>query len=229
MELNSDTKKEDFLEVDAHIPGQNFACLSFLSPEKIIQKKELYILHKFIIDLFKSNKEGIEDLSYEDIIKKFDDFTYLNNDALTAEFSEKNDFQTCVRGIKVRGVYDTQKEANIRAKVLQRMDNSFNVFVGQVGYWLPWDPNPDKIKDQEYAESELNNLMHEYQKNQEQKDLFYNEQLQQRKKDTRNNNKSESSDSDSESDIIDENKQSSSSANNDLMESVDPWLKNKEK
>jgi hypothetical protein len=226
MELNSDTPKEDFLEVDSQIPGQNFACLSFLSPEKIIQKKELFILHKFIKDLFKSNKDEIENLSNDDLIKKYEDFSYSNTLALTKEFGEENEFLTSVRGIKVRGVYDTQKEANIRAKVLQRMDNNFNVFVGQVGYWLPWDPNPDEIKDQEYGESELNNLMHEYQKNQEQKDIFYNEQLQQRKKDTRNN-KAES-DSDSESESTDANKETNS-ANNNLMESIDPWLHNKEK
>jgi hypothetical protein len=41
--------------------------------------------------------------------------------------------------LKVRGVYDTLREAQVRAKVLQRRDPNFNVFLGQVGYWLPWD------------------------------------------------------------------------------------------
>ena len=30
----------DFLEVDKPIPGQNYACLSFVSPENIIKQKE---------------------------------------------------------------------------------------------------------------------------------------------------------------------------------------------
>ena len=35
----SDTTVEDFLEVDTPIGGQNYACLSFISPEKILKEK----------------------------------------------------------------------------------------------------------------------------------------------------------------------------------------------
>merc|ERR1712196_138401 len=154
----------------------------------IIKKKELYILTKFIKDLFDTNKiEEIKDYSSDDIVSKYGDFKYQYEESLTKKFSEENDHATNVRGLKVRGVYDTQKEAQLRAKVLQRLDPNFNVFVGQVGYWLPWDPEPDSVGEQEYLESELNNLMQEYKKNQEQKDLFYNEQLQERKKNTQEN------------------------------------------
>ena len=30
------TENEDFLEVDRPVPGQNYACLSFISPENIV-------------------------------------------------------------------------------------------------------------------------------------------------------------------------------------------------
>ena len=36
--------------------------------------------------------------------------------------------------------------------MLQRRDSNFNVFVGQVGYWLPWDPQAHQIENQEYLE-----------------------------------------------------------------------------
>ena len=36
------------------------------------------------------------------------------------EFFEDNDCQNCIRGLKVRGVFDTYKEAQIRSKVLLR-------------------------------------------------------------------------------------------------------------
>ena len=48
---------------------------------------------------------------------------------------------------------------NIRSKVLQKMDNRFDVFVGQVGYWLPWDPNADKVADEVFQNSQLNDMM----------------------------------------------------------------------
>ena len=39
---------EDFLEVDNPIPGQNYVCLSFVSPEKELQKKDTYYIHSFL-------------------------------------------------------------------------------------------------------------------------------------------------------------------------------------
>lgn len=74
-----------------------------------------------------------------------------------------------IRGLKVRGVYDTYEEATSRAKTLRDTDKHFHVFVGEVGKWLPWDPEPDSknVKDAEYAETELNNLMQSYRKNQQ--------------------------------------------------------------
>ena len=42
------------------------------------------------------------------------------------------------------------------------MDNTFHVFVGQVGFWLPWDPEPSNISDEEYTESQLNDLVKNY-------------------------------------------------------------------
>ena len=34
----------------------------------------------------------------------------------------------------------------MRAKMLRKMDPNHNVFVGQVGFWLPWDPDPFDVQ-----------------------------------------------------------------------------------
>jgi hypothetical protein len=70
-----------------------------------------------------------------------------------------------VRGIKVRGVYDTKEEADARAKQLQDIDPDFHIFVGEVGKWLSQDPDPNSITDQQYREKELNKLMKDYKSN----------------------------------------------------------------
>ncbi len=72
-----------------------------------------------------------------------------------------------VRGLKVRGVYGTREEADKQAKSLQSDDPDFHVFVGEVGKWLPWDPDPNSATDQEYREEELQKLMESYKKNRE--------------------------------------------------------------
>lgn len=43
-----DAVVEDFLDEDTEIPGQRFALLSFLSPEKVLDKKELFFFQKFL-------------------------------------------------------------------------------------------------------------------------------------------------------------------------------------
>ena len=168
--------EQDFLEVDRPIPGQNFVCLSFISPENVLEDKRLYTLYKFHL----SQNEGSE-LTFAQFKEKYEDFSDLNEKTIQTEFDEICDFRTNVRGVKIRGVYDTQREANIRAQVLQKMDNSFHVYVGQVGYWLPWDPNPNNIEEQEYLNKDLNRLNKEYAKNQTKRDMFYEEQKREKK------------------------------------------------
>ena len=173
---------EDFLSVDNRVPGQNYCCLSFISPEKIVKQKETFILHEFLKDISEEYK-----ISEDKLIDKFEDFKYKNEADLTEKFTENNDFCTNVRGVKVRGIYDTKKEADIRAKVLQRQDKTHSVFVGQVGYWLPWDPSLsylDKVEGQ-YLDNDLNTLMQKYNENQESKDVFFQEMVKEKTSSTK--------------------------------------------
>ena len=179
MDTNKDIElEEDFLNVDNPIPGQNFVCLSFLSPEKILKNKDLYILHNFMKELCSEYN-----ITEKNLIEKFDDYKYKNEKDLNEKFTENNDFQTNVRGVKIRGIYDTKREADVRAKVLQRQDKTHNVFVGQVGYWLPWDPSLSYLDgvQGEYLDKDLNTLMQKYNENQENKDMFFQDMVNEKK------------------------------------------------
>ncbi len=136
-----------------------------------------------VVDLMKRMKRvfDVNQVEYDKWKELTEDFRFREGDALGRKFDEQNNFQTSVRGVKVRGVYDTYREAEIRSKVLQRMDSRFDVFIGQVGYWLPWHPDVNKIQDQEYMNDELNTLVKEYKSNEAKRDIFYKEQVQQRK------------------------------------------------
>ncbi len=136
-----------------------------------------------VVDLMKRMKRvfDVNQVEYDKWKELTEDFRFREGDALGRKFDEQNNFQTSVRGVKVRGVYDTYREAEIRSKVLQRMDSRFDVFIGQVGYWLPWHPDVNKIQDQEYMNDELNTLVKEYKNNEAKRDIFYKEQVQQRK------------------------------------------------
>ena len=175
---NTDTEPiEDYLEEDKPIPGQKYVCLSFISPDKVLGTKLEFQMYNFL-------KHSNSDYSktYEEFREEFKYYLEENEEKLQEAFDETVDYQTNVRGVKVRGVYDNLRAANIRAKVLQKLDRSFHVYVGQVGYWLPWDPTANNVEDQEYAEPELNRLVKEYKQNETKKDLFYEEQKREKQK-----------------------------------------------
>ena len=44
----SEEEKVDYLDVDDTIPGQNYVCLSFVSPEALIEKREAFNVCKFL-------------------------------------------------------------------------------------------------------------------------------------------------------------------------------------
>jgi len=167
----------DYLEVDKPIPGQNFVCISFVSPEKIIKDKNLHYVKKFLNSI-SDTCPGIQKMNLE---KEYEEFIYKNEEKLELEYNKNNNDITSTRGIKIRGTYSTKREADIRAQVLQRLDKNFHVYVGQVGYWLPWDPNPDRIADNQYMEKELQNLVKYYNNNQMEKEIFYKDQVRSRK------------------------------------------------
>jgi len=168
--MNSEVE-EDFLENDPEIRGQTYCLLSFISPEKVLKDKNMYFIQKFL-----EHKAPDLNLDADKVSEQYKDFMYTREENLETEFNKQNDFRTSVRGVKVRGTYDNLKEAQIKAKRLQTRDKNFHVFVGQVGYWLPWDPQADYIENQEFQNAELNKLMKEYKTNSEHRDVLYEEQ-----------------------------------------------------
>ena len=170
-------EKTDFLEVDDPIGGQQFVCLSFVSPEDVIQNKEAFKTAKFLQSYAKD-----KGMKFEEVYEDYLGFQYKFQDEIQRDFDKENKGQTNIRGVKIRGVYSTKEEAESRAKKLHRIDSSFHVFIGQVGYWLPWNPCADKIEDEQFLDSGLNELMEKYKENNINKDLMYEEQKREKMK-----------------------------------------------
>lgn len=128
------------------------------------------------MNAFQAYLEGAKSELKESKLKEmYDEFLYTNRQKLEDKFYEANEFRTTVRGLKIRGTYSTKEEAVARSKKLQRLDPTHNIFVGEIGKWLPWDPEPSQVAEQEYAEEELNTLMKKYKENEEEKDMFERE------------------------------------------------------
>ena len=188
----------DLLDEDQPLAGQKFVCMSFVSPEKIVKQKELYVFEQFVKQWeFAKSMEKFSDflqfvsfkysLKIDDIMADMKEFTteeesklrestleddfknFLdkNEDKLTEKFNRDHSFQTSVRGLKIRGVYGTQDEAELRCKKLRENDPNHDIYVGPVGIWVPWDPDAYKTGRIEFMEDELNQLHKEKLKNEE--------------------------------------------------------------
>lgn len=116
-------------------------------------------------DFVKEEQTNLLNTTIEDEYKNFLD---KYEEQLENEFNKENAFQTSVRGLKVRGVFPTQEEAELRCKMLREVDSNHNVYVGPVGMWMPWEPEAYKTGRVEYLEEELNEIMHEKERNEKQ-------------------------------------------------------------
>lgn len=185
-------KLVDLLDVDKPVAGQQFVCVSFVSPEKILKIKSQFFFEEFLKvwdfttsmnkfrDFLKFMTEKHPTLKLNSVMEDYNDFikeesvtlcshsvkddytTFIEQreSVLEAKFKELYPFQTSTRGIKIRGSYSTKEEADQRVSMLRQTDINHDIFVGEVGYWIPWDPDAYKTGETIYMEEELNKLMH---------------------------------------------------------------------
>lgn len=113
-------------------------------------------------EFVKEERDNLIDNSVSDEYKNFLD---MHEERLEKEFGESSGFQTSTRGLKIRGSFETQQEAELRCKMLREVDPNHDIYVAPVGMWVPWEPEAYKTGRVEYLEEELNQLMHEKTKN----------------------------------------------------------------
>ena len=111
-----------------------------------------------------------------DLEEQYQVFLLKHEKETQEKYDSKMEFQTNVRGVKVRRCFSTVEEAQVMAKVFQRKYPKDNLYIGKVGAWLPWDPSEHLMPEVEYAEKELNELMRRYKENESNKEMFFAEE-----------------------------------------------------
>ena len=219
MEKSGESKYVDLLDEDKPIAGQKFTCVSFVSPENILKKKEAFFFEEFLKHWNYSQKlqeftQFLNFLSHKynlnfdkvmgdldefvkseqkDLVKTTIDDDYKNfldakEDDLEKKFIDQHSFQTNTRGLKIRGSYPSQEEAELRCKLLREVDPHHDVYVGPVGMWMPWEPEAYKTGRVEYLEKELNTLMHEKTKNEQNAKQAFEQRVKEAKEKAIKNN-----------------------------------------
>ena len=131
-------------------------------------------------DLEAHVKANLSDFRESTINEEYEKWLVVNKQKMEDQFHKDQNFQTTVHGLKVRGVYSTHDQAVARAKALNKKDPYFNVYVADVGEWLPWDPEPDEVPSSEYQNEELNKLMQSYKENAAKREAFFEEEKRQK-------------------------------------------------
>ena len=145
--------------------GINKPLSKFVDFLNFISYKYHVNFDKITTDFQEFVKEEQEKIYQTNISDDYKTFLDKEEEKLLEEFSKKHNFQTSIRGVKIRGCFPTEEEARIRCKMIQEFDENHDVFVGPVGIWMPFHPTAYKVGQTEYMEDELNQLMHEKVKN----------------------------------------------------------------
>lgn len=158
-----------FMDYDWKVKGLEH-LMAFLSKKYDIKIDDL------LKDAEEFTKVRKEEIKQTDVPEMYQVFLLKHEKELQEEFDNKVEFQTNVRGVKVRRCFATVEEAQVMAKVFQRKYPKDNLYIGKVGAWLPWDPSEHLMPEVEYAEKELNELMRKYKENEANKEIFFAEE-----------------------------------------------------
>ena len=197
----------DYLDEDPELPNQRYCIVSFISPEKVIERKQDFFFKKFlqwtdydfkvkglehladyiakkyslkIDDVMKDvhdfEKTHREELKNSDVPEQYQVFLLKHEKEVQESFDRANNFQCNIRGVKVRRAFPSYEEAQLWCKVLQRKYPKDNLMIGRMGCWLPWEPSEHLMENVEYANSQLNEIMHKYKENEANRELFFAEE-----------------------------------------------------
>ena len=145
------TKQEDIVDYlceDDTIGTQRYGCISFATITD--EMKESY--YQQIADQLKKPLEDVK--------------------TIVAEWCSRENPK---RAVKVRGTFKTLDQTYRHAEDLRQYDPNFHIFTCEVGKWLPFDPDPALLEDENYMEDQLNQLLKGYKENKMNTKQHYNQ------------------------------------------------------
>lgn len=149
--------------------------------------------HRLKLDIMMEDfKEFAQDqkhiISKSSLLDDYKNHIDAHGERLQKEFDEANNFQTNVRGFKVRGNFADKKHAEARACLMREFEEAHDVHVMPVGVWAPFHADAYRTKQVEYLEEELNQLMTKKMENQALADKAFDQRVFDAKKNAMDKN-----------------------------------------
>jgi hypothetical protein len=142
--------------------------------EKIFDEKLKNI--KLVVDtkeeLKQINEDNNKPFIYEGVVKRTTEKVDKQNWYCISFLVEED---KSLVGIKVSGCFDKEDDANDHSKALRDINDSFNVLVGELYNWQPFNPEPDSLEagESEYADNKLNDTMKKKKENEQKAQMFH--------------------------------------------------------
>ena len=119
------------------------------------------------VDTSSASTEDTESQNLDETNFKYTKVDCLNEDpvipgqkfALLTFISPHGIMNCNVNGLMVRGVYPTLEEAEAAVALLKKKDPYFDIFIGEVGKWLPWNPSSRQVEKVKYRNKKLDKIM----------------------------------------------------------------------
>ena len=163
----------EWMDYDWKVKGMEH-LMAFVAKKYSLKVEDLFA------DMAEFTKVHNDEVKKTDVHEQYQVFLLKHEKELESEFTEKVEFRTNVRGVKVRRTFANLEECQQYAKVLQRRYPKDSLYVGKVGCWLPWDPSEHLMPEVEYAEKELNEMMRKYKENEVNREIFFEEEKTQK-------------------------------------------------
>jgi len=160
--------------------GAEATALKVAEQAKSIQALREKLARTSAADMEAHVKSNMSDFRESAINEQWERYMLTNRQKLEDEFHKANGFRSTLHGLKIRGVYPTQEQAAARAKALNKKDPAFDIYVAEMGAWLPWDFDASEIESQDYGNDQLNKLMQAYRENSAKRDAFFEEEKRQK-------------------------------------------------
>ena len=168
MEVNVRIRKEFEKRMDRYRGSSDPADREMLSLIEGVQNKLLLnegALREMAHRAFKPDPSDLKD--------SFRMYQATNHAQLAAEFGRLYPDAVATQAFKVRRCFPTEELAQAYARSMRDYEPQVHTFVGQVGYWLAIDNNPDKVSDQKYSDPQLEELMRQYHENIERSNAYH--------------------------------------------------------
>mgnify|MGYP006078081113 CR=1 FL=1 len=167
-----------YLEQDPVLPHQSYCLFSFLPRKEDLTKKFNKCRYEKIQDVL--------DLNADKLLKAIEDkpamitahiLTTINDVLRDSEVEEDMEKHKVNGAVKFRGSFQSLDDAKKYSTHLSDLDNRFDIYLGQTGFWYPFDPPSESVKNQEFRDEKLNGLMQGYLENKTKSDIYFKQRM----------------------------------------------------